>query len=135
MLSLLQRHKNYIQSQPRPKLPHGYCPYLFLELHVSLYQHSCFPAFVSPAKGIVRVTTICILRYTGCLVTNTPFPSFIFTFRKNNQLQNIQTFFTFYITSIIFYYYSNKKIHYNTKFFHFQYKFFLLYITSITSYY
>jgi hypothetical protein len=30
---------------------------------------------------------------------------FIFTFFNNNQHQNILTFFTFYITSIIFYYY------------------------------
>jgi hypothetical protein len=55
----------------------------------------------------------------------------IFTFSKNNQHQNISTF---YITSIIFYYYSNKKIHYNNFFFTFLYKFFLLYITSITFY-
>jgi hypothetical protein len=37
-----------------------------------------------------------------------------FTFSNNNSHQNIPTFFTFYITSIIFYYYSNKKINYNT---------------------
>jgi hypothetical protein len=39
-------------------------------------------------------------------------------------LINIKTFSLFslfYITSIIFYYYSNKKIHYNTKLFHFLY--------------
>jgi hypothetical protein len=54
----------------------------------------------------------------------------LFQISNNNQHQNILTFFTFYITSIIFYYYSNKKIHYNTKFFTFLYKFFLFYITS-----
>jgi len=70
-----------------------------------------------------------------CLVINTIFSSFIFTFPKNNQLQNILTFFTFYITLIIFYYYLNKiKIHHNTKLFHLFIIFFLLSITSIISY-
>jgi hypothetical protein len=60
-----------------------------------------------------------------CLVINTIFSSFIFTFPKNNQLQNILTFFTFYITLIIFYYYLNKiKIHHNTKLFHLFINFF-----------
>jgi hypothetical protein len=54
----------------------------------------------------------------------------LFQISNNNRHQNILTFFTFYITSIIFYYYSNKKIHYNTNFFTFLYKFFLFYITS-----
>jgi hypothetical protein len=45
------------------------------------------------------------------------------------------TFFTFYITSIIFYYDLNKKITKIFFFFTFPYKFFLLYITPIISYY
>jgi len=63
-------------------------------------------------------------------VTIHNFLYFIFTFFNNNQHQNIPTFFTFYITSILFYYYSNKKIHYNTKLLHFSIQIFLLYITS-----
>jgi hypothetical protein len=54
---------------------------------------------------------------------------YFFTFSNNNSHQNILTLFTFYITSI-FFYYLNKNIHYNTNFFTFLYKFFLLYITS-----
>jgi hypothetical protein len=48
-----------------------------------------------------------------------PFPSIplLLPFPKKHQIQNILFFFTFYITSIIFYYYLNKKIHYNTNFF------------------
>jgi hypothetical protein len=48
-------------------------------------------------------------------------------------------FFTFYITSIIFYYYSNKKNPLQNKTFSLFYKiilnFLIFYITSITSYY
>jgi hypothetical protein len=47
------------------------------------------------------------------------FSFYFFTFSNNNQHQNIFTFSIFYITSIIFYYYSNKKIYHNTKLFHF----------------
>jgi hypothetical protein len=39
---------------------------------------------------------------------------------QNNQHQNILTFFTFYIKSIIFYYYLIKKIYYNIKLFYFS---------------
>jgi uncharacterized membrane protein len=53
----------------------------------------------------------------------------LFIFFNINQHQNIPTFFTFYITSIIFYYYSNKKIHYNPKLFHFSIQFFFFYMT------
>jgi hypothetical protein len=59
---------------------------------------------------------------------------FIFTFSNNNQYQNIFTFFTFYIISIIFYYYSNKKIHYNTKLFHFSIQIFFTLYYIITFY-
>jgi hypothetical protein len=48
---------------------------------------------------------------------------FFFTFLYFLILINVKTFlflFIFYITSIIFYYYLNKKIHYNTKLFHFS---------------
>jgi hypothetical protein len=66
-------------------------------------------------------------------------PLFPFSYFHISQ-QNINfkiflTFFTFYITSTIFYYYLNKKTHYNINFFHFSYKLFLLYITSITFYF
>jgi len=55
----------------------------------------------------------------------------IFTYSKNNQHQNISTFFTFYITSIILYYYSNKKkIHYNN-FFYFL--FFISHLSLFTN--
>jgi hypothetical protein len=50
---------------------------------------------------------------------NNPFPSpplrLIFIFPKKYQLKTFLTFFTFYITSTIFYYYLNKKINYKTK--------------------
>jgi hypothetical protein len=48
---------------------------------------------------------------------------YFFTFFNTNQHQNILTFFTFYITSIIFHYYSNKKIS-------LQYKIFSLFYTN-----
>jgi hypothetical protein len=49
-------------------------------------------------------------------------PFFFFTFFKNINSKTFKLFYIFYITSVIFYYYSNKKIHYKTKLFHFSIK-------------
>jgi hypothetical protein len=62
-----------------------------------------------------------------------PFPSPSLNFsKKKTLLQNILlTFFTFYITSTLFYYFLNKKFTTIQIFFTFPYKLFQLYITSI----
>jgi hypothetical protein len=59
-----------------------------------------------------------------------PFPFLLFLpiSKKKHQLKTFLTFFTFYITSTIFYYYLNKKIHYKTKknlLFHINYLYFI----------
>jgi len=75
-------------------------------------------------------------RHRSCLASNINIFNFIFTFFKNNQHQNIITFFTFYIISIIFYYYSNKKIHYDTNFFslfYINYFYFISHLSLFTN--
>jgi hypothetical protein len=54
----------------------------------------------------------------ACLVTQPNNFNFHFTSPKKIKSKTFQLFYTFYITSIIFYYYSNKKTHYKTKLFH-----------------
>jgi hypothetical protein len=65
------------------------------------------------------------------LASDRKFSHFIFTFSKNNQLQNILTLYHINNFFIIF---QIKKFTTIQNFFTFPYKFFLLYITFITSY-
>jgi hypothetical protein len=68
---------------------------------------------------------------------SSPLLNFFSLFPKMSNPKHSNLFFTFYITSIIFYYYSNNRTHYKTKlslFYKTIPNFFILYITSITSY-
>jgi hypothetical protein len=59
----------------------------------------------------------------ACLVNHPQNFHFHFTSSKNIKSKTFLLFYTFYITSIIFYYYPNKKTHYKTKLFHFSIKY------------
>jgi hypothetical protein len=68
----------------------------------------------------------------ACLASEGKFSHFIFTFPKNNQLQNIRTLYHINNFLLLF---KLKKINTIQNFSLFHTKFFLLYITFIISYY
>jgi hypothetical protein len=88
--------------------------------------------YTTPMHFGVRLTRVSLLQCALVLCTPSPPPPLIFTSPKKINSKHSLTFFTFYITSTISYYYLNKKTITIQNFSTFPYKFFLLYITSIT---
>jgi len=78
-----------------------------------------------PVNGILTSVKSCqviyfFFFYMAPFNNLSPPPSpYFYLSKKKHQLKTFLTFFTFYITLIIFYYYLNKKIHYKTKNFYF----------------
>jgi predicted neutral ceramidase superfamily lipid hydrolase len=74
------------------------------------------------------------LRFHSLFFPSLPFPVLTYNFYKKKKkkkkinFKSFLNYFTFYITSTIFYYFLNKKTHYNTNFF-------LLFISIILTLY